>query len=124
MTEAQEQEQVPDQDCIFCRIAAGEFETAFVFQSNSVVAFEDLEPQAATHVLVIPRRHVPGVAAIGRDDDALLGDLVAAATQVARERGLHESGYRILVNQGQDAGQTVHHLHLHLLGGNVLAPLG
>jgi histidine triad (HIT) family protein len=114
----------PEQDCIFCRIANGEFGTEFVFESDTVVAFNDLAPQAATHVLVVPRRHISSIAEIGREDDALLGEIVAAASSVARDRGLDESGYRILTNHGPDAGQTVFHLHLHLLGGNVLGPLG
>ncbi len=120
MTQVLEQEQ----DCIFCRIAAGELGTAFVYESDAVVAFDDLAPQAETHVLVIPRRHLPSIAAVGREHDALLSELVAAANQVARERNLADSGYRILTNHGPDAGQTVHHLHLHLLGGNALGPLG
>lgn len=120
MTQEQEQEQ----DCIFCRIAAGELGTTFVYESEAVVAFDDLTPQADTHVLVIPRRHFPSVASVGRDDDALLGELFAAANHVALERRLGDSGYRLLTNHGRDAGQTVHHLHLHLLGGNALGPLG
>lgn len=112
------------QDCIFCRIAAGELGTDFVYESEAVVAFNDLAPQADTHVLVIPRVHLASVAALGREHDALLGELVAAATSVAHDRGLDDSGYRLLSNHGSDAGQTVFHLHLHLLGGNPLAPLG
>ena len=119
---AHEREQ--EQDCIFCRIAAGEFGTEFVYESDSVVAFNDLAPQADTHVLLIPRRHVSSVAAVNRADDTLLGDLVAAATSVATDRKLNDTGYRLLTNHGPDAGQTVLHLHLHLLGGNALGPLG
>ena len=119
---AHEREQ--EQDCIFCRIAAGDFDTKFVYESDSVVAFNDLAPQAETHVLVIPRQHIASVAAISREHDTLLGELVAAATSVARDRKLEESGYRLLTNHGPDAGQTVLHLHLHLLGGNSLGPLG
>ncbi len=114
----------PDQDCIFCRIAAGEFGTEFVYESPDVVAFNDLSPQAPTHVLVIPRRHISSVAALNRDDDVLLGELVAAAGSIAQDRGLGTSGYRLLTNHGPDAGQTVFHMHLHLLGGNELGPLG
>lgn len=114
----------PEQDCIFCRIAGGELGTEFEYESAEVVAFNDLAPQAPTHVLVVPRRHLPSVASLTRDDDTLLGELVAAASSVARERGLHESGYRILTNHGRDAGQTVFHLHLHMLGGDQLGPLG
>jgi len=113
-----------EQDCIFCRIAAGELGTAFVYESDSVVAFDDLVPQAKTHVLVIPRSHVSSVAAVSREHDALLGELVAAANSIAKARGLEETGYRVLANHGPDAGQTVFHLHVHLLGGNALGPLG
>lgn len=113
-----------EQDCIFCRIGAGELGTAFVYESGSVVAFDDLAPRAETHVLVIPRTHIASVAALDRSQDTLMGDLVAAAVSVARDRGLDETGYRLLTNHGQDAGQTVFHLHLHLLGGNALGPLG
>lgn len=112
------------QDCIFCRIVAAELGTEFVYESDSVVAFNDLAPQADTHVLVIPRIHLTSVAALDRNHDALLGELVAAATQVARDRGLDATGYRLVLNHGEDAGQTVFHLHLHLLGGNPLGPLG
>jgi len=112
------------QDCIFCRIAAGEMGTSFVFESDMVVAFDDLAPQADTHVLVIPREHLTSVAALHRQHDALLGELVTAANQVARDRGIDQTGYRILTNHGPDAGQTIFHLHLHLLGGNALGPLG
>lgn len=112
------------QDCIFCRIASGAMGTQFVYETETVVAFDDLAPQADTHVLVIPRVHVSSVAALSRDQDALLGDLVDVANQVARNRGIDETGYRLLANHGSDAGQTVFHLHLHLLGGNQLGPLG
>ncbi len=113
-----------DETCIFCRIAAGEFGTTFLYESDDVVAFEDLAPQARTHVLVVPRRHIPGIADVGVDDGKLLAELVTAANGIARDRGLDATGYRLLTNNGPDAGQTVMHLHLHLLGGNELAPLG
>ena len=113
-----------DESCIFCRIAAGEFGTAFLYESNDVVAFEDLAPQAKTHVLVVPRRHVSGIADVGASDGGLLAEMVTAANGIAQNRGLDATGYRLLTNNGPDAGQTVMHLHLHLLGGNELAPLG
>lgn len=111
-------------DCVFCKIAAGAFGTEFVYESAQVVAFNDLAPQASTHVLVIPRRHVANVTELTRDDDALLGELMQAAVQVAKDRGIDASGFRVLTNTGPDAGQTVFHLHLHVLGGNELGPLG
>jgi len=113
-----------DQECIFCRIAAGEFGTAFAYESDQVVAFDDLAPQASTHVLVIPRKHIGSIAEVGADDGALLAELVTAANGIAAERGLDKTGYRLLTNVGPDAGQTVMHLHLHVLGGNELGPLG
>lgn len=111
-------------DCIFCKIAAGAFGTEFLYESEQVVAFNDLGPQASTHVLVIPRRHVANITELTRGDDALLGELMQAASQVARDRGIDASGFRVLTNTGPDAGQTVFHLHLHVLGGNELGPLG
>lgn len=111
-------------NCIFCRIAAGEFGTTFLHESDQVVAFSDLAPQAATHVLVIPRRHIPGIADITADDGELLLELIQVANQVAIDLGISESGYRLLTNNGDHAGQTVQHLHIHLLGGNELGPLG
>jgi histidine triad (HIT) family protein len=99
-------------------------DTTFVYESEAVVAFEDLAPQAETHVLVIPRQHIPSVDAVAHDHQSLLSELVAAATHIARDRGVDRTGYRLLTNHGQDAGQTVFHLHFHLLGGNALGPLG
>ncbi len=109
--------------CLFCRIARGEMGTAFVAESESVVAFADLEPRAPTHVLVVPRRHVRSLAEVS--DPGLAGELVRVANLVAEQAGIIESGYRVLTNTGPDAGQTVDHLHLHVLGGHPLrAPLG
>lgn len=113
-----------DQECIFCRIAAGEFDTPFVAESDRVVAFDDLAPQAETHVLVIPRQHISSIAAIGESENDLIGEMLAVANRVARDRGIDSTGYRLLTNHGEHAGQTVFHLHFHVLGGNVLGPLG
>lgn len=106
-------------DCIFCRIAAGEIPADVVFSNDRVVAFRDTNPQASTHVLVIPRDHVASAHELP-DDGRLLDELFAAMRQIADEEGL-ESGYRIVTNVGRDAGQTVQHLHFHLLGGR---PMG
>ena len=103
-------------DCIFCRIARGEVPAQLVYEEDRVVAFRDLNPQGPTHVLVIPRRHVPGLHAAG-DDPALLGELLVAAQLIAEREGLGERGYRVVINSGPDAGQSVDHLHVHLLGG-------
>ncbi len=103
-------------DCLFCRIAAGEIPATRVGESTGAIAFRDIDPQAPTHVLVIPRRHVGSAAELGPGDAPLLAELFELATRVAREARL-ESGYRIVTNVGPDAGQSVPHLHLHVLGG-------
>lgn len=108
------------QDCIFCRIGTGELGTPFVIETDSVVAFDDQAPQAPTHVLIVPKRHITSIAALTRDDDALLGEMLEVANRVAGRRGIETSGFRLLSNTGQDAGQTVLHLHWHLLGGRHL----
>ena len=109
-------------DCIFCRIVRGEIPATIVKRSDDAVAFRDLDPRAPTHVLVIPTRHVAAVRdAAGADGEQLLGRTLAFAAQVARELGLDGGGYRIVTNTGPDAGQSVEHLHLHVLGGRRLA---
>ena len=107
--------------CIFCRIAAGEIPATVVYEDEQVVAFRDLHPQAPTHVLVIPKRHVATLLEAGAHDTLLLGQLQAAAVEVARREGLADSGFRLVVNCGEGAGQSVFHLHLHLLGGRRLS---
>ncbi|HKY99372.1 MAG TPA: histidine triad nucleotide-binding protein [Gemmatimonadaceae bacterium] len=101
-------------NCIFCRIARGEIPSTKVAESETMFAFRDLNPQAPTHVLVIPRAHVASLAAA--NDPKMLGDLLSFAASVARSEGL-EKGYRVVANTGPDGGQTVDHLHLHVLGG-------
>lgn len=103
------------QDCIFCKIAEGAVRSQKVYEDDHVVAFKDLNPQAPTHVLIIPRRHIAGLSASGADDEALLGKLQAAARVVAAELKL--ASFRLVTNDGRDAGQSVDHLHYHLLGG-------
>lgn len=110
-------------DCLFCRIVAGEIPADVVAETDRTLAFRDLHPQAPTHVLVIPRDHHPDLAACSAADPALVADVFAAAVEVARAEGL-DGGYRLLTNSGDDAGQTVHHLHVHVLGGRSLGPLG
>jgi histidine triad (HIT) family protein len=104
-------------DCIFCRIANGELEAKVVHRDDETVAFRDINPQAATHVLIIPRRHIPSIDALQADDAELVGKLFIVAQQIARADGVHEGGYRVVMNSGPDAGQSVAHIHLHLLGG-------
>jgi histidine triad (HIT) family protein len=109
-----------DPDCVFCRIIRGDFGTGFVAETDRAVAFADISPQAPVHVLVVPRRHVASLAATTAVDADLLGELVGLARDVAEASGLAESGYRVLTNVGPDAGQTVFHLHVHVLGGRDL----
>jgi len=107
--------------CIFCRIAEGSLPARTVLETDDLLAFHDLNPQAPTHVLVIPRRHLDSLAALGPDDAGLAGALLAGAAEVARREGLEPGGYRVVTNIGEDGGQSVGHLHLHVLGGR---PLG
>ena len=104
-------------DCIFCKIAAGEIPAELIYEDDMVVGFRDLNPQAPTHVLLIPRRHIATLNDLQPEDEPLLGRLYTAAAAVARQEGLADKGYRTLVNCNDDGGQTVFHLHLHLLGG-------
>lgn len=105
--------------CLFCAIAAGEIPADVVARTESAVAFRDINPQAPVHVLVIPVAHHPNLAALAAHDASAAGDLMAMATQVAQSEGL-ESGYRIVLNTGTDGGQTVDHVHAHVLGGRGL----
>ena len=107
----------PDPNCIFCQIVAGTIPSEQVYADDQVIAIQDLNPQAPVHVLVIPRRHVSGAAELDATDAALVGHMVAAANSVAAARDLRESGYRLVINQGTHGGQTVGHLHMHVLGG-------
>jgi histidine triad (HIT) family protein len=112
-------------DCIFCKIVNGEFGTESVAESEHAVAFRDLNPQAPTHVLVVPRRHIPALRVVGPDDGALVAEALTLAVEVARREGLLEGGgFRVITNDGPDAGQTIYHLHFHVLGGQSLAPMG
>jgi len=105
------------ENCLFCKIATGEIPSKIVYQDQDVVAFEDINPQAPHHVLFIPRRHIASMTDLTIEDGSVLAALFIAAAKVARERGISESGYRFVANVGPDAGQSVFHLHFHLLGG-------
>ena len=102
-------------DCLFCRIAAGEIPSQKVYADDRVYAFHDIAPKAPTHVLVIPRRHIPRLADASESDRELVGEVVARAAAIARDLGLDH--YRLVANNGEGAGQTVFHLHFHLMGG-------
>jgi histidine triad (HIT) family protein len=107
-------------DCLFCRIARGELGTELVAESEHSVAFRDLHPQAPVHVLIVPRRHFAALRDVGGDDWHVAADALSLATRVAVEHGLYDGGYRVITNDGPDAGQTIAHLHFHVLGGREL----
>ncbi|MFO7841370.1 MAG: histidine triad nucleotide-binding protein [Fidelibacterota bacterium] len=104
------------QDCIFCKIARKEIPSEKVYEDDHVYAFRDLHPQAPEHILIIPRRHIPRVEDVTEEDRELLGRLVVAAKNIAKELGL-KKGFRLVFNNGPDGGQEVEHIHLHLMGG-------
>lgn len=104
-------------DCLFCRIVLGEVPADIVYSDENVLAFRDIQPIAPVHVLVVPRRHIASYSAAAEEDAGLLGKLALTAARVAQQEGVAESGYRTMVNTGPDAQQSVHHLHLHVLGG-------
>ncbi len=107
----------PEGNCIFCRIRDGSIPSKRVFEDDRVLAFEDVDPKAPTHLLVIPREHIPSMNELVPGQEALVGHMVLVASQLAKARGHADGGYRVALNCNADAGQTVFHLHLHLLGG-------
>ena len=108
-------------DCLFCRILAGEIPADIIYESDTTVAFRDINPQAPTHVLVIPRQHIATINDIEPGDAAIVGSLYTAAKEIAAAEGVAEDGYRAVMNCNEGAGQSVFHIHLHVLGGR---PLG
>ena len=106
---------------IFEKIANREIPAEIVYEEDEFLAFRDINPQAPVHVLIIPKRHIPRLAAAGDGDAALLGRMLIASKQIARQLGVLESGYRLVINNGPDAGESVPHLHMHLLGKRSLA---
>jgi len=104
-------------DCLFCKIAAGAIDADIVYQTDQLVGFRDLNPQAPTHVLIIPRRHISTINDIDAADADSIGQLFVAAKEIAAQEGFAEPGYRVIMNCNAAGGQTVFHLHLHLLGG-------
>lgn len=107
------------QDCIFCKIIAGDIPAKLLYEDDDVIAFNDISPVAPTHILVIPRKHIVGPAALTEADQALTGKLLKVGTDLAAQTGL-EDGFRLVINNGKNAGQTVFHLHLHVLGGRTM----
>jgi histidine triad (HIT) family protein len=104
-------------DCIFCKIIKGEIPSTNVFRDEQVTAFRDLNPAASTHILLVPNKHIDSVNTLTTDDEQLIGHLFIVAKQIAAEEGIAEGGYRLIINTNAHAGQTVFHIHLHLLGG-------
>ena len=104
-------------DCIFCKIAEKKIPSKIVHEDDTCVAFDDVNPQAPTHVLVIPRKHTASIAELNEADTGLLGHLMLTGAKIAKQKGIAEGGYRFVINTGKNGGQTVFHLHLHVLGG-------
>jgi histidine triad (HIT) family protein len=108
-------------DCLFCSIVSGTITANVVYQDDSVVAFKDIRPVAPVHFLIIPRKHIVSILDLEVDDEALLGRIFQVAGRLARDHGIAQSGFRLVVNAGPDAGQSVFHVHYHLLGGRQMS---
>jgi histidine triad (HIT) family protein len=104
-------------DCLFCKIIKREIPGSIVYEDDRVLAFNDINPQAPTHVLVVPKRHIASINDLTDDDDGMIGELARRAAAIAKERGIADGGYRLVFNTNRDAGQSVFHIHLHVLGG-------
>jgi len=112
-------------DCIFCKIIKGDIPSTNVFRDEQVTAFRDLNPAAPTHILLVPNKHIDSINMLTSDDEQLIGHLFTAAKQLAAQEGIAEGGYRLIINTNVHAGQTVFHIHLHLLGGALMKhPMG
>ncbi|CAM4309636.1 histidine triad nucleotide-binding protein [Paenibacillus alkaliterrae] len=110
-------------DCIFCKIIEGAIPSKKVFENERILAFNDIQPAAPVHILIIPKKHIPTMNDVTEEDGPLIAEMFAVARQIAKEHGIAESGYRLVNNVNKDGGQVVYHLHLHLLGGAKLSPL-
>ena len=108
-------------DCLFCKFARKEIPTRVVFEDDSCLAFEDINPKAPVHVLIIPKKHIGSINDMASEDEATLGHLAFVGRRIARDKKIDQSGYRAVINTGPDAGQSVFHIHLHLLGGRPMA---
>lgn len=111
-------------DCIFCKIVKGEIPSTSVYRDEHAYAFRDIQPAAPTHILIVPQRHIDSVNALSAEDEGTIGHLFTVAKQIATQEGLSERGYRLVINTNAEAGQTVFHIHLHLLGGRQLTKMG
>jgi histidine triad (HIT) family protein len=110
------------EDCIFCKIIAGQIPSKIVYQDDKVVAFNDIHPMAPVHILIVPRRHIASLADVNDADTELMGHMVVVATKLARENLIDRDGYRVVFNVGDHGTQIIRHIHLHLLGGKQLTP--
>lgn len=119
-----DEEAAADTECVFCRIVAGTLPSRQVYSDDDIIVIHDVTPVAKVHLLVIPRQHFTRLEEATEADDVLLGRLLRVASKVAQEMGISNSGYRVAINQGADAGQVVDHLHVHVMGGQNLYPLG
>jgi len=108
-------------DCLFCRIIAREIPASIVYEDDHLLAFNDINPQAPTHVLLVPKRHIASLNELQPGDDQIVGEIVRRAAALAKERGISERGFRTVFNTNREAGQTVFHIHLHLLGGRTMS---
>jgi histidine triad (HIT) family protein len=108
-------------DCIFCQIVTGKVPSDIVYEDEEVVAFRDINPVAPTHLLIIPKKHIPSLAHLSETELPIIGHMVNTASQLAKREGISESGYRLVINCGREGGQLVPHLHMHLLGGRRLS---
>ncbi len=108
-------------DCIFCKIVSGEIPTNTLYQDKEIVVFRDINPLAPTHLLIIPKKHIPSLVQVSEAEASLIGNMVNIANQLAKREGISESGYRLVINCGEQGGQVVPHLHMHLLGGRKLS---
>lgn len=111
-------------DCIFCKIINGELPSTNVYNDEQVTAFRDINPAAPTHILIVPKKHIDSINVLSVADEPLIGHLFLIAKQLAAQEGIAEPGYRLVINTGAESGQTVDHVHLHLLGGRQMRALG
>ena len=108
-------------DCIFCQIVAGKIPSEIIYQDEELIAFRDINPQTPTHLLIIPKKHIPSLAQLSQAELPLMGRMVTVANKLAKEEGIAETGYRLVLNYGEWGGQVVPHLHMHLIGGRRLS---
>lgn len=111
-------------DCIFCKIANGEIKSSYIAENETFVAFDDINPSAPAHILIVPRRHIAKLEELAECDGVAVKSLFSLVNEIVESKGIKNSGYRLIVNQGSDSGQEVEHLHFHILGGRKLGRLG